>query len=395
MLMRRTLGLVFATALTTAAAQGPPQLRATEEMRISGDAQSLIPFYTLLVGPDGRIVVPQRQDGQLLFFDANGRKLGTFGRKGAGPGEFNFLDGTMGWRGDTLWVYDFNNGRRLTFVSKGLRLVRSQSVAAAAPFDPNAPKDPKHIALANVQIDYSYADGTMLLRSAFGPMDSALRSPTDYRYVVVNAAGDVLREVLRLPEDHAWIVVRDARGNFVGGGRIPFSASIPSAISSDGMRVGFLSTTSVSGAKGSYSVTVVRVSGDTAFSRAYSYNAVRIPAAAKDSVIASIIQSGRVPTPEGRFPGELFANKARPLIPDTYSPVLDLLLGDDDTTWLLMRDYTSVTRYRALDGKGNVIGEIVLSSKSHVARATRSKLWVIENDADGVPSIIRYRVGTQ
>jgi hypothetical protein len=395
MLTRQTLGLVFVTALTTAAAQNPPQLRATEEMRISGDAQSLIPFSTLLVGPDGRIVVPQRQDGQLLFFDANGRKLGTFGRKGAGPGEFNFLDGTMGWLGDTLWVYDRNNARRLTFVSKNLRLVRSQSVGVAAPFNPNAPSDPKHIALANVQIDYSYADGTMLLRSAFGPMDPEMRAPTDYRYVVVNAAGDVLRVLLRLPDEHAWVVLRDARGMFTGGGYVPFSASVRFAVSSNGLRVGFLSTTTVSGAKGSYSVTVVRAAGDTAFSRTYSYDPARIPAAAKDSVIAAILQSGRVSTPEGRFPGEAFANKVRPLIPATYAPVLELLLGDDDTTWLVMRDAASVTRYRALDGKGNVLGEVVLSSRSHVARATRTQLWVIENDTDGVPSIIRYRIGTQ
>jgi hypothetical protein len=393
--MFRTFSLAFAAALTAAAAQSPPQLRATVELRIDGNAQSLVPFYWLLVGPDGRIVVPQNQDGRLLFFASDGRSLGAFGRKGAGPGEFNFLDGrSMGWRGDTLWVFDFNNGRRLTFVSRDLRLVRTQSVAAPAPYNPNAPVDPGRVALANAHIDHAYADGTFLLRAAFGQLDPEFRAPTDYRYVVVNPSGDVLRVLLRLPEDRTRVVVRDARGYFAGGGNVPFAAAIREAISADGMRVGFLSTTTVSGPTGTYSVTVVRSSGDTAFARAYSYAPVRISAAAKDSVLALIIQRGRIPTPEGRFPGEEFANKVRPLIPATYAPVLDLLLGDDDTTWLLMRD-AAKARYRALDGAGNVIGEVALQSGSRLARATRAALWVIENDDDGVPSIVRYRLGTR
>lgn len=121
---------MFATALTTAAAQNPPALRATAESRISGDDQLLVPFNTLLVGPDGRIVVPQNQDGQLVFFDANGKRLGTFGHKGAGPGEFSLLDGTMGWRGGTLRVYDVNNGRRLTRIDSGHVAMHSRSTAA-------------------------------------------------------------------------------------------------------------------------------------------------------------------------------------------------------------------------------------------------------------------------
>ena len=51
MSMRPTLSLVFATALTTAAAQSPLQLRATEEMRISGDAHDGGDCYRRLLPP--------------------------------------------------------------------------------------------------------------------------------------------------------------------------------------------------------------------------------------------------------------------------------------------------------------------------------------------------------
>jgi hypothetical protein len=73
--------------------------------------------------------------------------------------------------------------------------------------------------------------------------------------------------------------------------------------------------------------------------------------------------------------------------------VLDLILGDDETAWLLMRDLTAKVRYRALDARGSIIGEVVLPARSMLARATRSTVWVIEYDEDGVPSVVRYRVG--
>jgi hypothetical protein len=389
-----SLILALAIATTAAHAQSPAQLRATADLRIDGAAHSLVPFPGLLVGPNGRIVVPQSQDGRLLFFAADGRKLGAFGRKGAGPGEFGYLDPrAMGFRGDTLWVFDFNNGRRLSFVSSELRYVRSQTVATPAPYSGSAPRDPKRVALANAHIDYAYADGTYLLRSAFGPPDPERGGPTDYRFVVVNPSGVILRELLRLPDDRTRITVQNERGAFAGGASVPFAPSTPYSKSADGSRIGFVATQAVSGNTGSYSVTVVRATGDTAFSRSYSYTPVRIPAAAKDSVLAAMVARGRVATSEGRYPGQELANKARPLIPNTYSPVLDLILGDDETAWLLMRDLTAKVRYRALDARGSIIGEVVLPARSMLARATRSTVWVIEYDEDGVPSVVRYRVG--
>lgn len=383
--------LTFAIGSAGRAQAPPAQFRATEEMRISGADESFVSFSTILVRRDGRIVVPQSRDGQLRVYDAAGRKLGTFGRKGPGPGEFNYLDGTMGWRGDTLWIFDFNNQRRLTFVSNDLKLVRTQSISADAAKSPASTAEARRIPLANAHIEKLYGDGSMLVRWGFGPVHPEFRSRTDQRFVIVNIAGVILRELARIPEEVGRIVARNATGEQYGG-YVPFSAVPLQSMSSDGARVGLLSTTTMSGANGSYSVTVIRAAGDTAFTKTYSYVGLRISQRAKDSVINMMLQRGKASSPEGPGPGDLLANKARPLMPETFAPVTGFQLGDDDTAWLTVFDSAPQIRYRALDGKGNVLGDVVLPSNNRLVRATRSQLWVLEYDADRVPSIVRYRL---
>lgn len=65
--------------------------------------------------PDGTIVVADRDDFGLLYFDANGRLLRRLMRKGEGPGEVEFLAHL--WRcGTTIFVYDIN-GYRISALS--------------------------------------------------------------------------------------------------------------------------------------------------------------------------------------------------------------------------------------------------------------------------------------
>ncbi|HYV98033.1 MAG TPA: hypothetical protein VE967_11300 [Gemmatimonadaceae bacterium] len=367
-------------------AQTVSKLRATEEMRIDGAAESLVGFYTLVVGRDGRIAIPQNSDGTIAFYDDRGHKLGTFGRKGAGPGEFNILTGDMGWVGDTLWVFDFNNGRRVTYISPDRKLVRAPSIATGTPYDPTpTASGVKHVSLAAAHIERVYPDGTMLAPWSFGA------AYDDQRYIVVTRSGDIVREVAKLPRSNGRVDVR-TNGQHASAD-IPFFGAPQHSVSGDGTRIAMLSTTTMAGANGSYNVTVVRSTADTVFSKTYAFQGVRIPQAAKDSVLNRMIERGKVNTPEGRFPGEELAKLAKEKMPEYYAPVKDIVAGDDDTTWLVMRETGPGERVRALDARGNVIGDVTLKARSMLARATRTTLWVIEFDADGTPSVARYRVG--
>ncbi|MFN0098950.1 MAG: 6-bladed beta-propeller [Gemmatimonadaceae bacterium] len=70
---------------------------------------SLYEFY-LVYGmarlSDGRIVVGVQSTHTVRIFDAKGKFVGSFGRKGKGPGEFQQIMGVHHTRGDTLAITD-------------------------------------------------------------------------------------------------------------------------------------------------------------------------------------------------------------------------------------------------------------------------------------------------
>src|SRR5688572_17587113 len=77
-------------------AQEPPAWRLARDLRIDAGEHDLSPITSLAVSPNGNIAINQQQDGLVRFFDAGGKPLGTFGRRGQGPGEFMTV-GRMWW----------------------------------------------------------------------------------------------------------------------------------------------------------------------------------------------------------------------------------------------------------------------------------------------------------
>ena len=75
---------------------------------------------------DGRIVVANGGSSELRFYDAEGRFLYSVGGEGEGPGEFSSYMGTI-WRahGDSMVIYDYPNGMRLSVFDQGGQLGRS------------------------------------------------------------------------------------------------------------------------------------------------------------------------------------------------------------------------------------------------------------------------------
>jgi hypothetical protein len=59
----------------------------------------------LTIGPGERIFVAQPDIAEVWIFDLYGKKTGTLGRRGAGPGEFSSPNSFF-WLGDTLAVWD-------------------------------------------------------------------------------------------------------------------------------------------------------------------------------------------------------------------------------------------------------------------------------------------------
>jgi hypothetical protein len=377
------LAIIVATSL---AAQQVKPLRLVEEMRIDGAAEGLSYIGSVLVAPGGGVVIPQRDAAQLRFYDGTGKKTAVFGRAGQGPGEFDDI-GYIGWHGDTLWVIDFNE-RRITYISRSLAVIRT--VSTVAPAATSGPSDSsKRITMTNAILQHVYRDGTGALIWGFGPRDPESFSATDNRFIVVSPAGDIVRELGRLPPTSGRVFQRFGGG--VASDDIPFAAHGGFSLSSDGNRLAILGVPVVNAGGGAYRITQLGSRGDTLFTRMYEYTPVRVPKSRLDSAFAAKLARAK-PARDGTNVTLLMVEKERAAAPEFYAPVNGVLAGNDGTVWIELFDSAGAIRYRMLDARGNIVGDATLPARSRVVAATSAQLWVVMKDDDDVPSVVRYRV---
>ncbi|MBA2291609.1 MAG: hypothetical protein H0W15_04040 [Gemmatimonadales bacterium] len=137
------IGAMFAWATIVACAgdamaQDRPRttLRLVPVTRISAAEHDLSAIGRITRGSGGTIWISQDQDGNIVSFSADGKRLGTIGRKGAGPGEFRSV-GNLQDDGRGLVVHDFILQRVTSFRTDGKprateRIIRPGNVAPGA-----------------------------------------------------------------------------------------------------------------------------------------------------------------------------------------------------------------------------------------------------------------------
>ena len=86
------------------------------------------------------------------------------------------------------------------------------------------------------------------------------------------------------------------------------------------------------------------------------------------------------PAWRGEGPQPLHAKGHGPTAAPRLPPWVHLRHGPDDPAWLV------------LDPAGEPIGTIHVSPASSISAADRTAVWTAEADADGVQSVVRYRV---
>ncbi len=98
---------------------------------ITNAATSKEPWVTIgavHLDRNGGLFVSFPEEQTIRHFSREGKFLGSVGRKGRGPGEFERLAG-IGWLGDTLWAAD-QNGQRLHLFSPSGTYLRTQIAVA-------------------------------------------------------------------------------------------------------------------------------------------------------------------------------------------------------------------------------------------------------------------------
>ncbi|MDE2796537.1 MAG: hypothetical protein OXL34_17110 [Gemmatimonadota bacterium] len=361
----------------TGAPDDPPQSEAgewelVEDLRLDANAEDFSVVSWVYVGPQGEMVVPERQDYRVRVYDSAGTLMATIGRRGEGPGEFQ-APAPVFWAADTLVVFDMLLGRATYLLPAGTparteagRFFRLGLVAPDA--------DSTFMAFTPEAVDDEGAKlGVAYLNFSTGGRREA-------QLVVLRVSRDGEPSVVATPprwDDERWSVTISGLTNSV-----PFVFDPWPEIAPDGSRFLF-ATADQSTLHPTYNLTLVRPTHDTVFSRSYPYPGEPIPDSAMDRGIADMV-------PESDL-ARRFRAVARERAPVVYSPTA-VTLGLDGTIWVELRRTDRGTPVHVLSETGDPIGSLLLPPRSRIRQASMTHVWVTEYDPLDLASVVRYRV---
>jgi hypothetical protein len=392
--------VVAAAILSVSSLAAQPRLQLVEELRLDPNKETFSVIGKVLVAPNGAIVVPQPQERKLLFFAADGRRLGEFGRRGGGPDEFPGAFTAMGWTGDTLWVAV---GGRITMISPSRTVLRSMTATSGLPANATLPRVGRLDPLA------IYSDRSYLALPAIGPPFPPGFDTTSVAFIRVSPLGGgriVARLPLGPPETTAKHyptqrprVAPDPShlpaapppkdppltlGLPVPRSVIPFYPVPVEAVSADGSRIAVVTTRMTSPRAGNFRLTLLRETGDTIYSRTYPFTGVPTPRAMAESEVRTAVGFFRL-APDAE--AEMLRR-----IPEVEPPVDMIVIGRDGVAWVGPYARGREHTWLALDERGEPIGRITLPPRTSISAVSRTHIWVTEKDADDLESVVRYRV---
>jgi hypothetical protein len=356
--------LVAFTLASGAGAQTIPRWNATRDLLIDGNAADLSKVGFVRVDRAGTIYVGQPQDLHVRAFAADGAPMRTMGRKGGGPGEFQWM-GDGGFSGDTLWVSG----------SQGLNRYAPDG-KLPPPIRPTAPKVDGSTGAS--QVITVTPTGDLIWSVVTRVRDSLHWSliRTDARSAIRNVlGGDALTHgVLRrdaLGEADTWAMGMDLNEPAVG-------------IAADGSAFAVVDAPVYGSEVGRARVALVRPSGDTVYVRSVPITLQRIPVGEVDSLVAWLKRNQR-----SRDNRQVLAA----MRPEFYPPVTGVCVGRDGSVLITFHAGATERELLLIDPSGTPVAALRLPKAVEVRQIEGDRVWGILRDANGVESIVRYRVG--
>lgn len=348
------------------------KLSAKPLLAIGNDGNPKTEFFRLLNVwrlANGSVAVVDGSTRELRVFDAQGKFLHSFGRKGAGPGEFQGMQWTARF-GDTAIVYD-GNSRRISTIS----LIGAPKLVAELPvrgdeergFDiAGRLRDGRWVAHALGMPNMKLPLGVQRLTGAAGLLPS-------------NAAASVKWIVEDAPDLSVLIHNPDASSKMVSVNVTPFASSLSVASSGSAMWI-----------------------GDTAGDSLMRYDAVtakrttvRLPDApvALTSAIIDYVRDQQL--------AEARTDDARRTVTATFQskylpknqPVFsELLPGFGDELWVqrFVARSSEPVRYVIVSGNAAIVARAVAPPEFRVTDVGRDYVAGVYKDADGVESARVY-----
>jgi hypothetical protein len=355
-----------------------PVLRMIEDVRINSTREQLVNFSTVRIGPKGEILLNQNQDGFLLLFDSAGRRVRSIGRRGGGPGEFSSRISSFGWVGDSVWAFE-RERLRITMLAATGQHVRNIDVAQI-PASATHRTPPLRVYLCHAVIANSVVvEGSAAIEQSESDRRT-FRSPS----LVLLGMDATVRRVVAPVKTPPEMLVR-VNGNLSSLLPPPFPSPAIRAVAADGRRIGTVETFTRSGSTGYFRLLVTGIGGDTLLSRQYDFTGEAIPGGLMDSVIEA--RARQISNAGQRSEYVQFARRESMSI---YPPVRELLIGRDESYWLLVRSSDTRRHWLAVDRVGSPIGTLILSQNQNLEVAESGRIWISESDSNGLRHLVRF-----
>jgi hypothetical protein len=370
-----------------------PRWTAERDGRIGSVDDPSYAFGTvtdLQVGADGTMYSLHAQEALIRRWTSDGTPAGTIGRSGEGPGEFT-SPRSLGWRGDTLWVFDSRNYRVSFFAADGTFLntltprvdigTREAAEIGDYPARPSAP----------------LGDGSILGVTPGFSSDIVEGRLTRIAYVRMSVEGDLLDTLALIPTGPESVlgVLRDGGGTFTTQ---PFGDQTLASLTRDGRGLLVLERRAAAEATpAEFRLTRLSITGDTVFARGYAYEPLPIPRERVDSAVDAIAANlqGFVGERRGTTVAQWRGWVGEAIYaPAHQTPVSQLLPGSDGTIWVGMTPRSADSpEWLVLNAEGAPLAWVTLPNPTRVLLATRDALWGVEQDELDVSYVVRYRLG--
>jgi hypothetical protein len=344
----------------------------------------------LEVGADGRIYTLHRQEATVRVWTPAGLAADSIGRRGEGPGEF-ISARTIGWKGDSLWVFDSTRNARITFFDADGRYLGQVM--------PQTDLGSVELAVQGIyppRPEGVLGDGSLLGITPGFSQDIVEGKITSIAHTRMDREGAVLDTIVMIPVGREAVlgVLRDGGGTFSAQ---PFGDPTLNVLTADATAYILLDRRAAgSGEIAEFRVHRVALSGDTVFSRAYPY----LPTPITPDTVEHVIRE-RAESLHG-FVGERTGTTLPQWVewvseatyrPAYFTPVSAVVAGRDDTIWLALHPPAGTdVEWLVLDPEGEPLRTLTLPASLRVFQAEESYVWGVERDEFDVEYIVRYRV---
>ena len=393
-----------------------PQLAVEEQLRI-GDVNDPDIGFSFITGVDvdrdGNVFVVEGAVPEIRVHGPDGAFVRRFGRRGAGPGEFQGAP-RVGVIGDTVWAIEQSGVTRLAlFDRQGALLATGRTEGVRV----QLPSGQGSIRPWLMRPDGRFASHFSMITYSRNDPPSGVKETDSipFPHVLFDVSGNVTDTVgwADRPPPGMWRPTSQSEPRLdpidIGGRRF-FAPRPPPAIPWwEPLRDGYLlveAPPAVTEQDGLITVARIGLRGDTAFRRELRYRPTRWTPEDLDSI------AGRAARGEagGMVPIMAVRGGSAPAVPDDWQaiasrlrdamdfptfkpPLVSVWLGQDESIWLRRRtDDGAPASWVVLDSRGNPVGQLELRAGSRPLWVGENVLWAAVPDENDVQWLVRYRI---